>query len=45
MKKKNFGFRNEYFGSNTDTEFGPWFWFPIPKPGYSLTLVSYVKKY
>ena len=25
-------------GSNTDTEIGPWFRFPIPKPGFGCTL-------
>ena len=25
-------------GSDTDTETGPWFRFPIPKPGFGRTL-------
>ena len=29
-------------GSDTDTEIGPWFWFPIPKPGFGRTLNSTV---
>ena len=39
MKKKEFQFREKRFGS--DTEIGPWFRFPIPKPGFGckLTLV------
>ena len=35
--KKGFGFGKKNFGS--DTEIGPWFWFPIPKPGFGLTLL------
>ena len=27
------------FGSNTDTLIGPWFGFPIPKPGFGRTLI------
>ena len=27
-----------FFGSNTNTEIGPWFRFPIPKPGFGRTL-------
>ena len=30
--KKNFGFK-------TDTEIGPWFWFPISKPNFGLILL------
>ena len=32
-----FGFGKKNFGSNTDTEIGPWFQFLIPKPGIGLT--------
>ena len=39
LKKKSFGFGKKDFGSNTYTEIGPWFWFPIPKPGFGCTLV------
>jgi hypothetical protein len=28
-------------GSENDTEIGPWFQFPIPKPGFGHTLPSY----
>ena len=38
MKKKSFGFGKKNFGSETDTEIGPWFRFPIPKPNFGLTL-------
>ena len=35
----SFGFGKNFFSSDTDTEIiGPWFWFPIPKPGFSRTL-------
>ena len=37
-KKKSFGFGKKNFGSETDTEIGPWFWFPIPKPNFGLPL-------
>ena len=36
--KKSFRFGKNKFGSNTDTEIGPWFQLPIPKPGFSPTL-------
>ena len=36
--KKSFGFKKN--GSDNDTEIGPWFRFPIPKPGFSRTLLS-----
>ena len=45
LKKKGFGFGKKNFGSNTDTEIGHWFWFPIPKPGLSHTLLSRKKDY
>jgi hypothetical protein len=32
-KKKSFG-----FGSHTNTQIGPWFRFPIPRPGFGRTL-------
>ena len=38
MKKKSFGFGKKNFGSDTDTEIGPWFRFPIPKPNFGRTL-------
>ena len=28
------------FGSDTDTEIGPWIWFPILKPGFGCTLLA-----
>ena len=31
-------------GSNTDTKIGPWFQFPIPKPGFGRTLVLPLRK-
>ena len=34
-----FGFGKKSFGSDTDTEIGPWFRFPISKPGFGRTLV------
>ena len=39
LQKKSFG-----FGKNTDTETGPWLWFPIQKPGFRRTLVKGGKK-
>ena len=43
--KKKFRFQKKKFGSDTDTEIEPWFWFPIlkpwfpiPKPGFGCTL-------
>ena len=38
LKRKSFGFRKKSFGSDTDTQIGPWFWFMIPKPGLGCTL-------
>ena len=35
--KKKFGFGKKKSGSDTDSEIGPWFRFPIPKPGCSRT--------
>ena len=35
-EKKRFGFGKKSIGSDTKT--GPWFRFPIPKPGFSRTL-------
>ena len=32
------------FGSDTNTESGPWFRFPIPKPGFGRTLVVHIIK-
>ena len=37
-KKKEIQFRKKKIGSDTDTEIGPWVWFPIPKPGFGRTL-------
>ena len=34
--KKSLGFGKKSFGSDTKTK--PWFWFLIPKPGFSRTL-------
>ena len=36
--KKKFLFWKKNFGSKTDTEIGPWFWFPILKLGFGCTL-------
>ena len=49
-RKNKFGFGKKSFGS---TEIGPWFRFPIPKPGFSRTLghvcmhvgITFCKKY
>ena len=43
MKKnenKEVSVSEKSFGSDTDTEMGPWFWFLIPKPGFGRTLSS-----
>ena len=37
--KKKFGLGKKNFGSDTNTEIGPWFRFPIPKSGFGHTLV------
>ena len=37
-KKKSLSFGKKFFDSDTDTEIGPWFQFPIPKPGFGCTL-------
>ena len=37
--EKSFGFGKK-IGSDTDTESGPSFWFPIPKPGFGRTLTD-----
>ena len=39
MKKKLKKNGNENFGSHNDTKIGPWFLFPIRKPGFSCTLL------
>ena len=39
-KTKSFGFGNKKLGSDTDNEIGPWFWFPISKPGFGRTLMK-----
>ena len=39
-EKKGFGLGKKKFGSDTDTEIGPWFRFPIPKPNFGLTLLG-----
>ena len=39
IEKKSFGCgKKKDFGSNTDTEIRPWFWFPISKLGFGYTL-------
>ena len=38
LKKKSSAFGKKDFGSNTDTEIGPWF--PIPKAGFGYTLLQ-----
>ena len=35
---KKYRFPEKNFGSETETEIGPWFRFPIPKPNFGLTL-------
>ena len=40
-EKKSFSFGKKNFGSNTDTDIGPWFRSPIPKPGFSRTLLDF----
>ena len=40
FEKQCFGFRKKV-NSDTDTEIGPWFRFPIPNPGFGLTLILY----
>ena len=42
--KKSFHFKKKN-GSNTDTKIGPWFWFPIPKPGFGRTLTLPLRKF
>ena len=37
---KSFGFRKKEFGFDIDTKIGPWFWFPLSKPGLGRTLES-----
>ena len=37
---KSFGFRKKEFGFDIDTKIGPWFWFPIPKPGFGHRLLA-----
>ena len=32
--EKEIKFRKNIFGSYSDTKIGPWFRFPIPKPGF-----------
>ena len=40
-KKKSFSFGNKKkIGFYTDNEIGPWFWFPISKPGFGRTLAG-----
>ena len=38
LKDKKNQFQKKYFGSDTDTEIGPWFRSPIPKTGFGRTL-------
>ena len=40
FEEKSFGFGKKDLGSDTNTEIGPWFRFPIPKPGFGRTLAS-----
>ena len=45
-RKKVSGFGKKSFGSDIDTrlidtQIGPWFRFPIPKPGFGHTLLAY----
>ena len=42
VKKKSFGFEKKKIGY--DTEIGPWFRFPIPKPGFGRTLQTVHEK-
>ena len=41
FEKMSFGFGKKKLGS--DTEIGPWFWFPIPKHGFGRTLLYTVE--
>ena len=38
-EKKSFGFGIKSFSSDTNNQIGPWFRFPIPKPGFGRTLI------
>ena len=38
FEKKSFRFEKKSFGSDTDAEIGPGFWFMTPKPGFGCTL-------
>ena len=40
FERKSFNFGTKTFGSDTDTEIGPWFRFPIPKPDFDRTLLA-----
>ena len=40
FEKKSFGFGKKSFGSDTDTEIGPWFRFSIPKLGFGRILLN-----
>ena len=42
VRRKYIALKN--FGSNTNTKIGPWFWFPIPKPGFGRTLQTVGEK-
>ena len=42
LEKKSFASGKKKFGSDTDTEIGPWFLFPKLKPGCGRTLVIYM---
>ena len=39
LKNKSFGFSKKKISSNTNTEIKPWFWFPLPKPGFCHTYI------
>jgi hypothetical protein len=36
--KKKVSVSGKKIGSDTNTDIGPWFWFPIPNPGFGCTL-------
>ena len=38
-KDKSFGFGIKCFGSDINTQIGPWFQFSRPKPGFGRTLI------
>ena len=38
IEKHCFGSSKKNFCPDSDTKIEPWFWFPIPKPGFGRTL-------